>query len=285
MTTKSTTSIPHRVEARPPTRRLAAAWALVGKAIADRMTLSVVIGTLMIAMSAMVGALWPPLKDTFAEIPTALTDMVSKAFSGADLTTPAGWMNAELLSMVAPAGAIAIGVISAVRATAGEEEDKTLGALLGAPVGRTPFLLAKIDAMIVHVLVVCLFLAGGLIVGSVIGDLGLSATGIFGAAAHTALLGIVFGMIAIALGAGTGSRRLAAAATGGLAALAFAVSVFLPLSDTLAGGAKISPWYYYTASNPLVNGPDWAHLLILGTSALMIGVVAALIFERRDLRG
>ncbi|AOW92642.1 hypothetical protein BFN03_07905 [Rhodococcus sp. WMMA185] len=285
MTMESAPSIPEQAEARTLATRLESIRALVNKAIADRMTLSVVIGVLLVAMGAMVGALWPPLKETFANFPTGLLDMMGKAFAGADLTTPAGWVNAELMSMVAPAGAIAIGVISAVRATAGEEEDKTLGILLGAPVGRLPFLLAKIGAMIVHVLVVCAFLSVGLVIASAIGNLGLSAPGILGATAHTALLGILFGMIAIALGALTGSRRVATAATGALAALAFAVSVFLPLSDTLAGGAKISPWYYYTASNPLVNGLDWAHLSILGASAVIIGVAAALLFERRDLRG
>ncbi|MEV0946687.1 ABC transporter permease subunit [Rhodococcus sp. NPDC049939] len=285
MTAESAPPVPRRDESLALAGKLMATRALVNKAIADRMTLSVVIGILLVAMSAMVGALWPPLKETFANFPTALLDALGKAFPGADLATPAGWTNAELMSMVAPAGAIAIGVISAVRATAGEEEDKTLGMLLGAPVGRIPFLLVKIDAMIVHVLVVCLFLAGGLVLGSAIGGLGLSATGIFGAAAHTALLGILFGVIAIALGAATGSRRLATAATGALAALAFAVSVFLPLSDTLADGAKISPWYYYTSSNPLVNGPDWAHLSVLGVAALIIGGVAVATFERRDLRG
>ncbi|RVW01798.1 ABC transporter permease subunit [Rhodococcus spongiicola] len=283
--TPGTTPLGRHTEIRRPTARLAAARALVGKAIADRMTLSVVIGGLMVAMGLMVGALWPPLKDAFADIPTALTDTLARAFAGADLTSPAGWVNAELMSIVAPAGAIAIAVISAVRATAGEEQDKTLGTLLGAPVGRIPFLLAKIDAMIVHVLVVCSFLTVGLIAGNMIGDLNLTAAGIFGAAVHTALLGILFGMIGLALGAGTGSRRVATSATSGLAALAFAVSVFLPLSDALAGGAKISPWYYYTASNPLVNGPDWTHLLILAAAALIIGVIAAGVFERRDLRG
>ncbi|RVW01377.1 ABC transporter permease subunit [Rhodococcus xishaensis] len=285
MTTHGNAPLRHRAEILRPTDRLATARALVGKAIVDRMALSVVIGSLMVAMGLMVGALWPPLKDAFAEIPTALTDTLARAFAGADLTTPAGWVNAELMSIVAPAGAIAIGVISAVRATAGEEQDKTLGILFGAPVGRIPFLVAKIEAMIVHVLVVCAFLAGGLIVGNMIGDLNLTAAGIFGAAAHTALLGILFGMIGLALGVGTGSRRVATAVTSGLAALGFAVSVFLPLSDTLAGGAKISPWYYYTASNPLVNGPDWTHLLVLAGATLIVGVIAAAVFERRDLRG
>ncbi|MEG3629770.1 hypothetical protein [Streptomyces poriticola] len=88
------------------------------------------------------------------------------------------------MSVVAPAGMIAAAVLSAGRGTAGEEEDGALGLLLGAPVGRVPFLLAKAVAMAIHVLVVCGLLALGLVAGNAVGDLGLTAAGIVGATVH-----------------------------------------------------------------------------------------------------
>ena len=64
--------------------------------------------------------------------------------------------------MVAPGGAIAVAVISAMKATAGEEESKTMGMLLGAPVARSAFVLAKSVAMVVHVSLVAVAVGVGL---------------------------------------------------------------------------------------------------------------------------
>jgi len=280
-----TTQPRHRRTAYAQPHRGQMIGALLTKSIIDRLTLSGIVGALMIAMGAFVGALWPPLRATFAGLPSGFTDAIGKAFPGGDLTTGIGFANAELMSIVAPAGAIAVAVISAARATAGEEEDHTLGVLLAAPVGRLMFLFTKTVAMIIHVLIVGVLLAAGLVAGNLIGNLGVTANGILGATAHTVLLGILFGMIAILIGAGTGNRRLTTAVTGALAALAFAISAFLPLSDSLAGGAKISPWYYFNASDPLVNGAGIGHLIVLGAAAVIAAAIAAVIFRLRDLRG
>jgi ABC-2 type transport system permease protein len=278
---------PHR-HRRPTFRqpgRVQMVRALLAKAVTDRVTLAGIIGLLMIAQGAFVGALFPPLRDTFAGLPEGFVDAIGKAFPGGDLASGIGFANAELMSIVAPAGAIAVAVISAGRATAGEEEDKTLGVLLAAPVGRLTFLLTKATAMVIHVLIVGVLLAVGIVVADLIGDLGITANGVLGATTHTVLLAILFGMIAIFIGAATGNRRATTAAAAGLAALAFAISTFLPLSSSLAPGAKFSPWYYFNASNPLVHGADTGHLIILAATTLIPMAAACVIFRRRDLRG
>ena len=260
-------------------------WALLRKAVTDRLWLSGIVGALMVGMGAMIGALWPPMRETFADISSGLLEDIVKAMPGADLTTPVGWTNAELMSMVAPAAAIAVGVISAGRATAGEEEAKTLGVLLSAPVARLTFLSVKAAAMVIHVVILGAFLAAGLVVADAIGNLGLSANGILGATVHTVLLGAVFGMLALLIGAGTGNRRFTTAVAGAVAAIAFAMSIFLPLSDSLADGAKLSPWYYFSASNPLLNGADLGHVVVLAAIAVLPALIAAVVFQLRDLRG
>jgi len=285
MTTLEKTPHRHRRTTFTPADRTRMVGALLAKSITDRLTLSGIVGLLMLAMGAFVGALWPPLRETFAGLPSDFVDVIGIALPGGDLTSGIGFANAELMSIVAPVGAIAVAVISAARATAGEEEDKTLGILLAAPVGRLTFLFTKTVAMVIHVLIVGVLLAAGVVLGNMIGDLGITANGIVGATAHTVMLGILFGMIAILIGASTGNRRLTAAATGGLAALAFAISTFLPLSDSLSDGAKVSPWYYFNASNPLVSGADPGHLIVLAAMIVIPIAAAAVIFYRRDLRG
>lgn len=266
-------------------RPFAQTMAMTAVAIRDRIIFTIVIAVAMIAMGALTGSLWPSLQDAFTDLPPAFNEGVSNLLAGADLTTGAGWMNAELISLVAPGGLTAVAILSAARGIAGEEQKKTLGVLLSAPVSRTVFLTAKTFAMVVNVLLATIALAAGIVIGSLIGDLGISASGVLGTCAHSALLAIVFGAIAVLIAALTGDGRLSSTIPTGLAVLAFALNAFLPLSEPLADYTKATPWYYFAASNPLVNGPDHRHLLVLAVGAFVLLIAAVLAYQRRNLRG
>ncbi len=277
-TTTTTITTPRRTGVR---RTLA----VLDQAVRDRIVLAVLLGALAAGLGAMTGALWPPLRDTFADLPASVSDVLATVLVGADLTTPSGWVDAEMTALVVPAVLVVTAVVSIVRGVAGEEQTKTLGVLLSTPVSRTSFLLAKSGAMLAHVVVADLGVALGLVLADVAGDLGLRASGVVAVCLHAGLLGTMFGALAGLVCGLVGDRRLGYAAAGGLAGLAFAVDAFVPLSDSLAEVARISPWYYFAASTPLVNGPDLAHLMVLIVlTALWLGL-ALVAFHRRDLRG
>lgn len=259
--------------------------AVATHALRDRMPLAGIVAVILAGLSVLSGSLWPSLRDTFADLPESLSDTLGTVLAGSDLTTSVGWMNAEVLSVSAPIGVIAVAVISIVRAVAGEEQDQTVGLLLSAPLSRTTFLLAKATAMVGHVLVAVAGLAVGLVVGSWVGDLGLSTNGIVGACVHAGLLGLFFGGVAAVASAATGGRRLSSAIAAGVAVLAFAVNAFAPLVDSVAGLARLSPWYYFTSSNPLADGADPVDSAVLAVgTAILLGAAAA-VLRRRDLRG
>ncbi len=259
--------------------------AVTAIALRERLTLVGVVVAALVAMGALTGALWPSLREAFVDLPAAVNDGIGKVLAGADLTTPAGWMNSQMVSLIVPGGLIAVAILFASKAIAGEEQSGTLGLLLSAPVTRSAFLAAKTAAMIVHVLLATLGVAAGISIGNLIGDLGIDAAGVLGACVHGALLAIVFGAAAVLVAALTGDRRLASTIPATLAVLAFALNAFLPLSDALAGYTKISPWYYFSASNPLVNGIDPLHLVFLAGAAILLLASAFVVYDRRDLRG
>jgi ABC-2 type transport system permease protein len=98
------------------------------------------------------------------------------------------------------------------------------------------------------------------------------------------LLGLVFGAVAFAFGAATGRVKSAAYSTAGLALASFLLNSFLPLNESLAGLARLSPFYYYLTSDPLVNGMHWGHAAVLTALAGGLVALSIVLFQRRDLR-
>ena len=89
---------------------------------------------------------------------------------------------------------------------------------------------------------------------------------------------------ALAISAWTGRVKAASFGTAGLALAFYIFNAYLPLSDSWAGLAKWSPFYYYLTSDPLNNGMPWGHVGVLAALAAGFIVLAVVLFERRDLR-
>jgi len=269
-------------------RRAPSQWtigATIGaRAVFDRMTLVGVLAFYGLAIGAGVGALWPPLRETFAKLSDTLPAAFDQILGNVSMATPAGWFNAEMMSMMGPGFLIATAIISAGAATAGEEQSRTMGLLLSTSASRATFLAAKTAAMVVHVTIVAVAMFAGLLVGNGIGHMGIPVADLLAATLSMTLLGLVFGAIAMTVGAGGGGRRQTMAISGGIAGLSFVVAVFMPLSESLAWLAKLSLWYPYGANVALVNGIDWGFAAILAVCAVVISAAGFVIFSRRDLR-
>ena len=104
------------------------------------------------------------------------------------------------------------------------------------------------------------------------------------ACALATLLGLAFGALALALGAATGLTQIASYGAVGVAVVAFIINGFLPLNNSTAAWAKVSPFYYYLSSDPLINGMPWGHAAVLGGLFLILVALSVWFFQRRDLR-
>lgn len=58
----------------------------------------------------------------------------------------------------------------------------------------------------------------------------------------------------------------------------------LLLSEDTERYARLSPFYYYSAAQPLAEGADWAHVTLLAGVGLAALAAAFPLFQRRDLR-
>lgn len=122
-----------------------------------------------------------------------------------------------------------------------------------------------------------------LLVGNPLVGMELGIANVLAINVGLALLALLFGSLAMAVGAWTGRRGMAAGVAAGAAVAAFFVNGLAPLVSALETPQKFSPFYWFLDPKPLVNGFAWGQLLLLGAVSVGFFAAAAWAFRRRDI--
>lgn len=252
------------------------------KAVSERVLVAAVAGGALASMAIAVSLMFDGLAGTLGDLGDAIPAALAGLYGAVDLGTPAGWISAELTSILLPGILIALAAVQGVAAIAGEERRHTLDLLLAAPIGRRRLLLSKAAALAVVTAAAGLVAGLGIVAGSLLGGLGLAVGGVAATIAHAVLLALFFGALALAIGAAA-SAQVATRVTVAAALLAYLAQAFLPSLPALADLAVLSPWHLYDSSMPLVNGVDALHLGALATLTAVALAAALWLVERRDV--
>lgn len=183
-------------------------------------------------------------------------------------------------SMTVAALALAMGAAS----IAGEERKGTLGLLLGNPRSRTHVLVSKAASMVLLTALGVLALWGAILLTAA--ALGVSIEGMHVGALclHLFFNTLVYGFVALAVGASSGNRGAAVGVSVGVMAVSFFAVGVLPLVEGAEDLVKAFPWYYFNGSDPLLNGVDWGHIGILAGTSAVLAVTAVIGVNSRDLK-
>ena len=157
------------------------------------------LGALALAMTAVFPTIRnnPALAQLHETYPKALRTL----FDVSDLSSPVGYVRAEIFSFTAPMLVVVLGVLWGSDLVAGEEDRGTIDLLLANPISRRRVLLEKWAALVAGVAAASVGLAVGLGVGLVAFGMRIPATRVAAAVVATGLLGLLFGTVALALGA------------------------------------------------------------------------------------
>jgi ABC-2 type transport system permease protein len=240
-------------------------------------------GVALAMIAALDVAVWPAYRDTLQnlEIPPAL-----QALLGSDLSiaTPAGFLSSEFFSWT-PVLLIVYGVIAGTGAIAGEDGAGTLELLLAQPVARRRVAAEKLAATAVGlVLTLCIaYLGFAVTVPFIAIDIGLRdiAAGV----ANMLPIALLFFTLSLWLGCVAPGRGLAVAVAVALATAAYVANTFAQGIDALHWLRHFTPFYYYGAGTPLVDGIDFAHAGLLLALAALFAVLAVDAADRRDVAG
>lgn len=229
-------------------------------------------------------ALWPSVRDMpdLKELYSSFPEQLRKFFNLEAMTTGAGFLNAELFTLLLPALFLVYGIGHGARALAGEEERGTLELLLVTPVSGSRIVVDKAAALAVSVAVLGGALFAATTIGSLVFDLGISVPQAAGGALALTLLGIEFGVLALAAGAVTGRRgtAVAIAATAATAAyVVYAIGLILPRFEAWQ---PYSPIHQAFHGGPLGAGLQLSYLW-LAAGAVVVTVFALPALDGRDI--
>jgi len=241
----------------------------------------VLAGIGLMAVAAITGALFPAFGESLGKVD--LPEGVGDLLGGGDFASIQGWLDTEIASVYGPLVVAGSAIAAAAATIAGEEERRILALVLAYPVARTRLLLAKgaAIALLVAGLGVACWL--GLLLSVALAGGGIGAGKLAALALHLAFLGLAFGAMALALGSLTGRRAVAA---GGTAAVAVSMYLVNGLAPVVADWLQyLTLFHYYEGGEPLRNGVDAGHLVVLAAVTAVLLAVAAAGFRDRDLRG
>lgn len=240
--------------------------------------------TMFLLMGVLMGPMYDAIEGDIADFSDEFPEAILALAGGGDLATPEGFYEIETFSIMAPAAVMIVTIVAGARGLAGEESRRTMGLLLANPIRRSRLVLEQAMAMVVYALIVGVATFAGVVGGSVIARLDISVEGVAAASLLVTLLGLMFGMLALAISAATGRVATAVYGTIGVALSSHLLNSFLPLSDRFASWARWTPNYYYLTSDPLVNGMRWAHAAVLAAITVTLLAFAIVLFDRRDIR-
>jgi len=229
-------------------------------------------------------ALWPSMKampsldEYLQDFPAALKEL----FAIDQMATGAGFLNAELFTLMLPLMFLIYGITRGARMIAGEEEAGSLDLMLVTPLSTTKLLLHEALALATGLAALGAVVWAATLAGSAAFGLGVSVSAATAGSLASVLLGLEFGTAALVTGALTGRRGLALGVPAGLAIAAYLLHVGGLFVDELAGARGWSPFQQALHAGPLSASvpPSFGWLVLV---PLMLVAVAVPLWSRRDV--
>lgn len=205
---------------------------------------------------------------------------------GVSLTSPAGYLQGRLFSILLPVLLLTFGIGTGARAIGGSEADGTLELLLSNPVTRRRVLVERYVATAGLVVGLGLvFFVSLLALAPAVGLLdGVPVARLAGASAAATGLALLHATLAFAVGSARGRPAPAVAVASALAAAGYLLQGVAAASGSLGALEAASPWHWYLERNVLVEGLAARTIVAPLALSLVLAVAAAWIFDRRDLR-
>lgn len=236
----------------------------------------------MALYTLVVVALYPSFKGSTSL--DSLSGSTAAALLGVtgQLTSPGGWLNANIYGNFFPLIMLLLTIGHGAACLAGQDEDGTLALVATLPVRRGAILLQKLAAMALQALLLAVAVTACVLAGRGF-QLAVSPANAVATSIAVVLMGLDFGLAAVAAGAATGRRGTALGIASALAAASYLLSALAPAIPAIRPARYLSLFYWSAGNNQIARGvspADYAVLITAGLCALGTAITA---FRRADL--
>lgn len=240
------------------------------------------------ALVALTVAFYPSVRDdtALADFSKDLPESLRALFVGGelDIVSPAGYLNSQIFALVAPLVLLVFSIGHGSGAVAGEEEQGTLDLLLAHPLRRRDYVLQRFVALTALVAVLTVVLLVAVALGALPVDLDIGLGKLVAGSVSVGLLALVFGSLALAVGAVRPGRATAIAVAAGIAVVTWLLDGLSHAVGALDFLRPLSPFYQALGGSPLRDGAQWrGWAILLGATAVLVAI-AVVGLERRDAR-
>lgn len=239
------------------------------------------------AYVTLISAIFPSIHGSvqFDRLVDSYPDALKALFGlqGGSITTGAGYLDVELFSLMLPLLVIVLAIGAGARTFAGEEEAGRLELPLSYPVRRSAVVAWKGLAVSVEIAAASLAAGVAIVVLDPVVGLDVSMLNLIEAIVALAVLGILFGWTALAVGAAFPSRALAIGVPAGIGAAGYLVGGLHSLATWLDPFRFVSP-FWLVGTGLLRNGADLIGVMVVGAVAACVLLVGAWRGEKRDLQ-
>ena len=238
----------------------------------------------IVGYAAIVVGLYPSFKNDAGLNQLSENGSTVAAALGASgtLTSPAGWLGVNLYANFVPLIVLLATIGYGASAIAGQNEDGTLGLDAAMPLNRPAITAGKLIALIVQTLPVPIATALCVVAGRGV-DLRIDGGPLVGTTAGVTLLGLLFGSLALLIGAASGSRGMALGITSAAAAITYLISSLAPSVHWLHPARYLSPFFYAVGDNQLEHGLPLAWAGVLAGTTVVFALAAVVAFKRLDV--
>ncbi len=178
---------------------------------------------------------------------------------------------------------VILGIGFGVNALATEEDKGTLERVLATPVGKVRFFAEKFAVGAIIFAVVCVVAGIGVIVGTALVNEHVSIVRVVQACINLWIFTLVFGTLALAVGAITGRKNLSIAIPTALVVAMYILYTFAQSVKWLKGWDKLTINYYYADSHVVVKGINFGDLLVMVAVIAILFVAGIVVFKNRDI--
>jgi ABC-2 type transport system permease protein len=265
--------------------RLGRGRGLMARALREQRRALVGWATGLVAFCVVMLSIYPTIhgNKAFAKLIDAYPEALKKMFDVVNYTTGPGYLRAEVFSFIAPLLITLFAVQWGSDLTAGEEERRTIDVLLANPITRRRVLFEKWGALVAGTVALAAILEMAIGVLGPAFDLSVAWSRLSAEVLASWLFALVFGTLALAVGAATGSRGLARGVATAVAVASYLLSTLAPLVSWLQGATWLSLWEHTLGQDPLGTGLHLDHLAVAVAVTAVLLALAQWSFDRRDL--